>query len=186
MNLKLGDTQLLIQECREQQLNKKEAAYVLATAYWETNKTMNPVKEAYWLSEDWRKNNLRYYPWYGRGYVQLTWKHNYVYASGKVGADLVEDPEKAMCPDVAAKVLVLGCKEGWFTGKKLSDYINKEKTDYLNARRVVNGMDKSRTIATLAEEYENSLVGYKPAAPVESFVGILLKLLKGFLNAKQS
>jgi hypothetical protein len=47
-------------------------------------------------------------------------------------------------------------------------------------------MDKSRTIATLAEEYENSLVGYKPAAPVESFVGILLKLLKGFLNAKQS
>ena len=49
-------------------------AYGLATAWWETNKTMQPVREAYWLSEAWRKPNLRYYPHYGRGYVQLTWK----------------------------------------------------------------------------------------------------------------
>lgn len=30
-------------------------AYMLATAYWETNETMQPVIEAYWLSEAWRK-----------------------------------------------------------------------------------------------------------------------------------
>jgi hypothetical protein len=34
-------------------------AYVLATAYHETNRTMQPVKEAYWLSEDWRKTHLK-------------------------------------------------------------------------------------------------------------------------------
>src|SRR5262245_39782274 len=52
-------------------------AYALATASHETAHTMQPVREAFWLSEDWRKANLRYHPFYGRGYVQLTWKANY-------------------------------------------------------------------------------------------------------------
>jgi hypothetical protein len=32
------------------------ASYGLATAWRETNETMQPVREAYWLSEDWRKS----------------------------------------------------------------------------------------------------------------------------------
>src|SRR4029079_15992876 len=52
-------------------------AYMLATAFQETNQTMQPVREAYWLSEEWRRRNLRYYPFYGWGYVQLTWEANY-------------------------------------------------------------------------------------------------------------
>ena len=47
---------------------------VLATVEWETNKTFQPVREAYWLNEDWRRAHLKYYPYYGRGFVQLTWK----------------------------------------------------------------------------------------------------------------
>src|SRR5438045_92240 len=52
-------------------------AYGLATAWHETAAQMQPVREAYWLSEDWRKANLRYFPWYGRGFVQITWQANY-------------------------------------------------------------------------------------------------------------
>lgn len=56
----------IIQECKKQGLNlNSQIAYVLATVDWETNKTFKPVKEAYWLSENWRKKNLRYYPFYG-------------------------------------------------------------------------------------------------------------------------
>src|SRR5690606_34382592 len=51
-----------------------DLAYILATGWWETGKTMQPVREAYWLDEDWRRRNLRYYPFYGRGDVQLTWE----------------------------------------------------------------------------------------------------------------
>ena len=35
-------------------------AYALATASHETAHTMQPVREAFWLSENWRRANLRY------------------------------------------------------------------------------------------------------------------------------
>ena len=60
-------------------------AYGLATAYHETAYTMQPVVEAFWLSESWRERNLRYYPYHGRGYVQLTWKDNYERADNELG-----------------------------------------------------------------------------------------------------
>jgi hypothetical protein len=78
-------------------------AYMLATAFHETAKTMQPVREAFWLSEDWRRKNLRYYPYYGRGYVQLTWKENYERAGVRVGANLVASPDLAMRDDIAAR-----------------------------------------------------------------------------------
>ena len=46
---------------------REQVAYLLATAFHETAQTMQPVREAFWLSEDWRRANLRYYPYYGRG-----------------------------------------------------------------------------------------------------------------------
>jgi hypothetical protein len=155
--MELGDTRLIINECQKESLTLQQAAYVLATAYWETARTVKPVQEAFWLSDNWRRKNLRYYPWHGRGYVQLTWEKNYRRASKEIGVDLVSDPREAMNPETATKVLVAGCKGGWFTGKKLSDYITDGKSDYVNARRVVNGTDKAKAIAALAEEYEENL-----------------------------
>lgn len=149
MNLEHGDTQLILQECASQGLSKRHTAYVLATAKWETNHTLKPVREAYWLSEQWRKKNLRYYPWYGRGYVQLTWQSNYERAERELGVNLTSNPDVVMQPEIAAKVLVRGMKNGWFTGKKLSDY-----TRYEDMRRVVNGTDKADEIAGLARTYE--------------------------------
>ena len=140
-------------------LSTQEKAYMLATAYHETNYTMQPVREAYWMSEAWRKKNLRYYPHYGRGYVQLTWPFNYERADRELGLNgaLVANLDLAMQPDIAAKIMIYGMREGWFTTKKLSDYIKNGKADYVGARRIINGTDAARKIAGYAETFEKAL-----------------------------
>ena len=140
-------------------LSTQEKAYMLATAYHETKYTMQPVREAYWLSEAWRKKNLRYYPHYGRGYVQLTWPFNYERADRELGLNgaLVANLDLAMQPDIAAKIMIYGMREGWFTNKKLSDYIKAGKADYVGARRIINGTDEARKIAGYAEIFEKAL-----------------------------
>lgn len=134
-----------------------QIAYGLATTEWETAHTFKPVCEAYWETEAWRKANLRYYPYFGRGYVQLTWEKNYKLYGGILGLDLVGDPNLAMGPDVALFVLGQGMREGEFTGRSLGEYVNKDKTDFLNARRVINGTNKASEIAALAEGYLKEL-----------------------------
>lgn len=154
----LGHTRLIVSACMRYSLLRNQAAYVLATAYWETGRTMEPVKEAFWLSEDWRKKNLRYYPWYGRGFVQITWERNYRKAGAELGRDLTTDADKVMEPEISADILVIGSRDGWFTGKKLSDYITLQKSNYRGARRIINGTDKAVAIAEIAREYEEALL----------------------------
>lgn len=170
INLDLGDTQLIIEECQQQGLLRNQAAYTLATAYWETAHTMEPVREAFWLDEGWRERNLRYYPWYGRGYVQITWEANYERLGKRLGLDLTSDADVVMRADVAVKILVIGMKEGLFTGKCLADYVTLQQSNYRGARRIVNGTDKASAIAELAREYEEALnnlgYGVEAAPPV--------------------
>lgn len=159
MNLELGYTRALIEECKRQGLLRNQCAYLLATAYWETARTMRPVSEAYWIpnAEAWRKKNLRYYPWYGRGFVQLTWEANYKFAEDQLGVALTKRPELALDPGIACEIAVTGMKEGWFTGKKLSDYITLQKSDFRGARRIINGTDKAQSIADIAIQYDADL-----------------------------
>jgi hypothetical protein len=157
MNMNLGFTQLIVEECRKFGCLRNQAAYILATAYHETAHTMRPVVEAYWLSEAWRKKNLRYYPYHGRGFVQLTWKANYVKAGKELGVDFVANPDQLLEPNNSAKILVKGSMEGWFTGKSIPDYITLQKSDFKGARRVINGTDKASQIANLAKRYDEIL-----------------------------
>lgn len=55
--------------------------------------------------------------------------------------------------NIALFVLVHGFKTGTFTGRKITDYINLNKTDFDNARRCINGMDHFRDIANIAKKY---------------------------------
>lgn len=144
--------------------NVNQLAYMLATAWWETNKTMAPVREAYWMSEDWRRRNLRYWPYYGRGLVQLTWPFNYQKAGEVYGVNLLDNPDLALDPDLAVRIMFDGMEQGWFTGKSLDDYIDEidepdseDLREYKEARRIINGTDKAATIADLALKFERSL-----------------------------
>lgn len=135
----------------------QEWAYTFATVYHETAHTFEPVIEAFWKTEEWRKRNFRYYPYYGRGFVQLTWLFNYEYFSRRLGLDLVNKPELALEVKTSFDILIIGCKEGIFTGKKLSQYITNGKPNYKSMRRVINGTDKAELIADYAKEFERIL-----------------------------
>jgi uncharacterized protein (TIGR02594 family) len=154
---KKGTIAAIKAECNKQGLNlAPQKAYVLATTEWETGHTFEPVREAFWKGEAWRQANLRYYPYYGRGYVQLTWEDNYRKYAEIMDIDLVNDPDLALDPQTALFILVHGFKTGTFTGKKLTDYINAQGTDFINARRCINALDRAEEIAALAQKFLES------------------------------
>lgn len=139
-----------------------ELAYVLATAEWETGHSLQPVEEGFPLTGDALRayqRKLRYWPWYGRGLVQITWERNYK-AFG------IEKAEDALKWDVALRCLFEGCIKGMFTGKKLADYITAKRQDYVNARRIVNGLDKAEHIAKNARAFHAALLKSSAAAIV--------------------
>ncbi len=143
---KAGTIEAIKYECNSLGIGlKTQIAYVLATVEHETARTFQPVREAFWLTEEQRRTNpiiRRYYPYYGRGYVQLTWEFNYKKYSRVLGVDLVNNPDLAMNPNIALFILVHGFKTGVFTGRKITDYINEAQTDFVRARRCINGSDK--------------------------------------------
>lgn len=153
-NLNLGDTRLIIDACKHAGLLRNQAAYVLATAFWETARTMKPVRE--YGGEKYLRSK-KYYPYVGMGYVQLTWRENYEKAGKKLGVDFVANPKLLLEAKYAAPILVTGMNEGWFTGKRLDQYITLSRSDFTGARRIVNGTDKAAEIAKLARDYDAAL-----------------------------
>jgi putative chitinase len=153
----------------------RELAYVLATIRWETANTFEPVTERrasqarqprLWEAQNqyWKTG------FYGRGFVQLTWQKNYQGAGQKLsGADFtidgndvvvdastfVRNPDFVLDTDVSYAICSHGMREGWFTGKRLGQFIIDGKTpDYLGARRIINGTDHAADIAGIANEFE--------------------------------
>lgn len=153
-------------------------AYALATAWHETAHSMQPVKEyggpsyltrmyditgqrpalakSYGNTEP--GDGIRYC---GRGYVQLTWKVNYRRASNELGVDLIGNPDLAMQPDIAARIMRTGMEEGWFTGRSFASFLPSdgpaERASFFNARRIINGSDKAGQIADYALQFQDGL-----------------------------
>ena len=163
----------IVRECKRQGLTlNSQIAYVLATVQHETNDTFKPVREAYWLSEEWRRRNLtRYYPYYGRGYVQLTWDFNYEKYGDILGINLLDNPDRVMDPNIALFILVDGMTKGRFTSRKLGTYVNGGKTDFIGARDVVNPNDVPVLIAGYAENWQRQISSLE-SVPLEETIGI--------------
>jgi putative chitinase len=157
--------------------------YMMGTAYHETAATMQPIKE--YGSYDYFEN--MYGPngrrpevarsmgnvnpgdgakFCGRGYVQNTWANNYKRGGKLVGVDLYNNPDLAMRPDIAAKLMFAGMTDREmifedfsddqnfsFTGKSLEDYFNDTTEDWYNARRIINGTQAAALIAETAENF---------------------------------
>src|SRR5262245_5750392 len=134
----------------------RELAYVLATTYHETAATMQPIVE---YGGDKYLKSKPYYPWYGRGYVQLTWEDNYRRQDEKLGlrGALLQNPDLALDPEIAKKVILFGMQDGDFTGKRLSQFFTDTLTDWYNARTIVNGHDRASDIARYGELFLNAL-----------------------------
>lgn len=175
MNMNLGDTRLIVDACRNNSLLRNQAACVLAMAYHETAHTMKPVRETLADSDakakailtkafkagklPWVKADYWSGGYFGRGYSQLTHEPNYRKAGRALGIDLVKNPSRALEPGTAAQILVVGMKYGWFTGKKLSDYVILSRSDYFNARTIING-DKNKIDKATGKKMGELIAGY--------------------------
>jgi len=149
-------------------------AYVLATAYHETGRLMAPVREGFCKTDlgsiqavtklhtkgiikyNYAKPEANGNSYFGRGLVQLTWADNYkkVGQALGMGSQLYDNPSLALDLDISAKILFKGMIEGLFTGQSLSDYFNANTTDWIKARKIVNGMDKADAIAAYAKRFK--------------------------------
>ena len=147
----------IVAEAQKQGIkNKGQLAYILATTVHESGAGKYMEEIASGSAYEGRSDLGNTRPGDGvrfksRGYVQITGRNNYTNWGKKLGLNLVGNPELAERPEVAAKILVGGMKEGSFTGRGLSDYINGGKTDFVGARAIVNGSDKASTFAATAK-----------------------------------
>lgn len=137
---------LSFQEHGDRDLRKLN--YILATAQHESK--LQPIKE-YKAKEGTEIFKLQERYWssgfYGRGFVQLTWFDNYKKMGTLLNIDLISNPDLALQTKNAADIIVIGMMKGLFTGVGLKNYFNKDKADSINARKIVNGLDKAELIS---------------------------------------
>ena len=155
-------------------VDERWRAYMLATSYHETACTMQPVVEmgkgkGKPYGEKRKHDGTAYsHPdklYFGRGDVQLTWYENYKKMGTLLGIPLLTYPELALDPDISASIMIEGMTQGAstrgdFTGVSLEDYFNHRKEDPVNARRIVNGLDRAQRVA---EYYRRFLAALRMA-----------------------
>jgi len=180
MNLLHPMTQLIVAACLNAGLLRNQAAYCLATAHYESGQ-YKYMREIWGPTVAQRRYEGRKdlgnvqrgdgNKFMGRGLVMITGRKNYGEWSARLGIDLLNNPLLAEKPEIAVRILVEGMKYGTFTGKKLSDYMTLKRSDFSQARRIVNGMDRADLIADYAKKYdmllkvEGYVVSNPPAKP---------------------
>lgn len=141
-------------------------AYILGTVYHETAATMQPIEEYgkgrkydYGKKLKYGKGPGRRTPYdkpdklfYGRGHTQNTWYENYdalTKAAKKAGKpwDFLNNPELLLQMEPSLWATFYAMQTGLYTGKKLINYFEGEKADWINARKIINGTDKAELIA---------------------------------------
>lgn len=150
---------IILQECKASGVTiRGQIAYILATAQHESHLGGLMVELASGIQYEGRRDlgntergdGQRFK---GRGFVQITGRRNYTHWKNKLGLDLVSHPEKTADPTVAAKILVEGMRDGSFTNFRLGNFISARNRDFVNARKIINGTDRARVIAAIAEDF---------------------------------
>lgn len=153
--------------------DQRKVAYMLGTVYHECAGTMQPVREfgrgaghpygQKLKMGDGPGHRIPYTTpdqlYYGRGYVQLTWYENYDAMSRHLHIDLLNNPDLALEPDVAANIMIEGMTKAMFTGVGLGKYFDATHADWINARRIINGNDHDALIAGYAKQFYKALSG---------------------------
>jgi putative chitinase len=179
----VNGTESILVEWQAKPFDSRWLAYMLATAYHETDNTMCAVSEnlnysaarlratfpkyftavqaTAYARQPQRIANRAYasrmgngdeasgdgWRYRGRGLVQITGRDNYA----KYG--IADDPDKALDPHKAVEIMIDGMANGRFTGKKLADYFSATATDWIGARKIINGTDRAADIAGYAKKF---------------------------------
>lgn len=159
----------------------RHLAYMLATGFHETGGRMHPVRETFATSDAqairrldaamaagrlrqvskpyWREG------WFGRGDVQVTHERNYRIIGRALGIDLLENPGLMLDPDISARAMIVGMREGLFSqGQMFARYFNATTDDPVGARRIVNGADKASLIAGYYRSFLDSIIASRKEA----------------------
>ena len=162
-------------------------AYMLATAYHETDRTMCAVSESLNYSAS---GLLATFPKYftisqaaayarqpqriaNRAYANRMGNRNEASGDGWryrgrglvqiTGRDnyakygIAENPDKALDPIKTVEILCDGMINGRFTGKRLADYFSATVSDWAGARKIINGTDRAADIAGYAKKFAAAL-----------------------------
>lgn len=158
----------IINEFEKRQLTDlRWLAYMLATAFHETGRSMAAIEEygkgaQYDYGKKLKRSRVAYRSpdelYYGRGLVQLTWFENYDNFSKILGIDLLNNPSVALQIDVAVQIMFTGMIRGLFTGVYLGKYFNAANADWTNARKIINGLDCAEKIADYAQQFYKALM----------------------------
>jgi predicted chitinase len=127
---------------------------MFATIAIESANTFRPVREAFFLgepepAETWRRNNLSYYPYYGRGYIQITHRENYAFYGPRIAElwntdpnqpdfNLVGAPDRALNADISAAVSALYFRDHGGDGDQLIPNAARAG-NWREVRRLVQG-----------------------------------------------
>jgi len=150
--------------------DKRFVAYILATVFHETAQTMKAIEE-YGKGRGKRYGSKIKFDgkpyatpdklYYGRGHTQNTWYEVYemlTREARKQGKDwdFLNKPELLLEMEPSIWATYEGMLRGLYTGKKLSDYFNT-KTDVINARRIINLLDKAQLIAAYYKVFHDAI-----------------------------
>lgn len=124
--------------------NTRWLAYILATAWHETGFKMTPVTE---YGSPKYLQAKPYWPYIGRGFVQITHRENYEKYK------IADNPDMALDPEMATFILIDGMVRGTFSGRNLRHYFNTETNDPYNARKIVNVLDRAARVQEYHEKF---------------------------------
>lgn len=164
----------LVSKMKQAGFTYPEAAYGLATVYIETGKTFQPVVErgsvSYFDKYDTGKLAAALgntpqkdgdgYKYRGRGYVQITGDRNYKLFGKLLDVDLLGNPDLALDPEIAVKIMTHGMLNGSFTGvgfRRKRPVSRYNLHQYIQARNIINGTDRATEIAQFAMIFEKAL-----------------------------
>ena len=149
-------------------------AYELATTMHETASTMMPIEE-YGKGKGMPygvPDRITGETYYGRGFVQLTWKDNYEKMTPLVdplfpstAVDLAKSAKQALVPEIAAAIMFEGMERGMFRKDKqgpqtLARYFSATADDPYEAREIINGDKKKEPNWSHGVSIGNLIAGY--------------------------
>jgi len=151
----ISNARLIVAEAAKVTKDERIAAYLLATAYSDSN--LIPAVEK--LSENAAIKKVQ------ESYFKLGYESRaFTCASGvtiqtkclnilkELGVKVADRKKDLLKAENAAKVLVHGAMRGIFTARKLTDFISGAVADFKKARLALNGDNKDLVIAALCEK----------------------------------
>ena len=169
--------------------DKNQIAYVLSTVKWECG--FKNQKEIWWENKSyWAVDSQTWKAYYGRWFIQLTHKSNYERYTQIIREswkdfrdnnwnllkwnqiDLVNNPDIILQSNDLAAFIIMDCMKNWWPdrveSKRLDHYINETKTDFYNARMIINWRDKQQLFADNAQAYADKLWKWSVDTPIET------------------